>query len=88
MREFADGMADAAEFAAEFTAVAAEFAAEFTAVAAEFAAVVRVFPNAFAVFATAFTAPVVRVFAVFPILVALNIELILCIIKITNRLQW
>ena len=98
IREFADGTALAAEFAAEFTAETAEFAAEFTAETAEFAteftfpraeftAVVSVLETEFAALATEFTAFAATVLVDFPIFPTLNIELILCIIKITNELQ-
>ncbi len=80
--EFADGTADDNVDVAEFTAVVveviAEFTAEFTLPNAEFTAVVNVFETEFAVFAT-------ELAAALRVLVELNIELILCIIKITNE---
>ena len=65
--------------AAEFTAERVDVAAEFTAFIAEFTAVVSVLVAELAAF--------VKLFAAFDDkLLVLNIELILCIIKITNRL--
>jgi hypothetical protein len=93
IREFAEGIAFlaalvaefmaetvvvAAEFIAEFTAATVEFAAEFTLPNAEFTAVVSVLEAELAAFATEFAAPAI-------VLVELNMEFILCIIKITNE---
>jgi len=69
---------DVAEFTAVVVEVIAEFTAEFTLPNAEFTAVVNVFETEFAVFAT-------ELAAALRVLVELNIELILCIIKITNE---
>jgi len=88
MREFAEGMAefmaDTVVVAAEFIAPSAEFAAEFTVPSAEFMAVVRVLFIEFAALVKLDASDFVDA----PILLALNIELILCIVKITNPLQW
>jgi hypothetical protein len=72
----------AAEFIAAVVVVAAEFTAEFTALRVEFTAVVSVLVVEFAAEFAAF----VRLFKAFDANVpVLNIELILCIVKITNE---
>ena len=80
-RLFAEGIA---EFMAETVAARVDVAAEFTAPKAEFTAVESVlFTDVVALFKL-FNADVASVVVDLPILLVLNIELILCIIKITN----